>query len=75
MLQSHQIDDLIQLVSALDRDALLEQFHTYRANFPLDFTDEFLTSIPLDRLRHIFVALCLQTQRMPACDDPTPAAA
>jgi len=78
MLQSHQIDDLIQLVAALDRDALLEQFHNYRANFPIDFTDDFLNSMPLDRLRHIFVALCLQTQRMPCYDpshDPTPAAA
>ena len=74
MLQSHQIDDLIQLVAALDREALLGQFHTYRANFPIDFTDEFLNTMPLDRLRHIFVALCLQTQRMPS-DDPTPAAA
>ena len=74
MLQSHQIDDLIQLVSALDRAALLSHFHCYRANFPVDFTDEFLNSLPLDRLRHIFVALCLQTQRMPS-DDPTPAAA
>ena len=74
MLQSHQIDDLIQLVSALDRDALLEHFHAYRASFPLDFTDDFLTSIPLDRLRHIFVAVCLQTQRMPS-EDSTPAVA
>ena len=73
MLQSHQIDDLITLVSALDRDALLEQFHTYRANFPVDFTDDFLNDLPLDRMRHIFVAICLQTQRMPT--DPAPAAA
>ena len=74
MLHAQQIDDLITLVSALDRDALLDQFHSYRANFPVDFTDEFLKSMPIDRLRHIFVALCLQTQRMPS-DDPTPAAA
>jgi hypothetical protein len=78
MLQSHQIDDLIQLVAALDREALLDHFHSYRASFPLDFTDDFLNSMPLDRLRHIFVALCLQTQRLPSYDpshDPTPAAA
>ena len=74
MLESQQIDDLIQLVAALDREALLGQFHSYRANFPIDFTDDFLNQMPLDRLRHIFVALCLQTQRMPS-DDPTPAAA
>ena len=73
MLQSHQIDDLITMVSALDRDALLDQFHAYRASFPVDFTDDFLNDLPLDRMRHIFVAMCLQTQRMPG--DPAPAAA
>jgi hypothetical protein len=73
MLQSHQIDNLLTLVSVLDRDSLLTHFHTYRANFPLDFTDSFLTTQPLDRLRHIFVAVCLQTQRLP--DGQTPAAA
>ncbi len=65
MLQSHQIDDLLTLVSGLDRHALLNHFHTYRANFPLDFTDGFLETQPLERLRHIFVAVCLQTQRLP----------
>ena len=74
MLQSHQIEDLIDLVSGLDRDALVNHLLTYRANFPVDFTASFLGDIPLDRLRHIFVAMCLQTQRMPAAD-LTPAAA
>ena len=73
MLQAHQIDDLITLVSTLDRETLLGQFHSYRASFPIDFTDAFLAEMPLDRMRHIFVAMCLQTQRLP--DDPTIAAA
>ena len=73
MLQSHQIDNLLTLVSVLDRDALLNHFHTYRASFPLDFTESFLSGLPLERLRHIFVAVCLQTQRLP--DGSTPAAA
>src|SRR5688500_3189605 len=73
MLQSHQIDDLLTLVSVLDRPALTDQFHHYQASFPVDFTDQCLTDLPLDRLRHIYVAVCLQTQRMP--HDPTPAAA
>ena len=73
MLQSHQIDDLIQLVAALDREALVGQFHCYRANFPVDFTDEFLATMPLDRLRHIFVALCIQHRRMPDFDMSTAA--
>jgi hypothetical protein len=73
MLQAHQIDDLITLVSTLDRQTLLNQFRSYRASFPIDFTDAFLCEMPLERMRHIFVAMCLQSQRLP--DDPTPVAA
>lgn len=73
MLAHDQIEDLICLVAALDRPALVEQLQAYRATFPLDFTDEFLNSMPLDRLRHVFVALCLQQQHVPQI--PTPSAA
>ena len=65
MLQSDQIEDLIVLVSSLDRDALVGHFRTYRANFPVDFTADFLNRLPVEKLRHIFVAMCLQTQRLP----------
>lgn len=65
MLQSDQIEELLCLVSALDRDALVKQFHCYRASFPLDFSSEFLLNAPIERLRHIFVAICLQSQHMP----------
>ena len=65
MLESHQIEELICLVSALDRERLVEQFHAYESRFPVDFTEEFFATQSLDRLRHIFVALCLQCQRMP----------
>ena len=66
MLQPQQIEDLICLVSALDREALIRQFQNYQARFPLDFTDEYLSDAPLERLRHIFIAICLQSQHMPS---------
>ena len=75
MLQAQQIDELVCVVSALDREALVQQFSCYRANFPLDFTQEFLTSTPLERLKHIFLAICLQSQRMPEFDQQAPRAA
>jgi hypothetical protein len=75
VLQSQQVEELICLVSALDRDALVREFLTYQGAFPVDFTAEFLNTQPLDRLRHIFVALCLQHQRMPCFDCHSPAAA
>lgn len=73
MLQANQVEELICLVSALDRDALVRQFHNYQSKFPLDFTPDFLNQQPIDRLRHIFVALCLQCQRVPDIAPPTAA--
>ena len=75
MLQSHQVEQLICLVSSLDRAALKSQFESYRSGFPIDFSEEFLANQPLERLKHIFVALCLQNQRMPAMPPASPMAA
>ena len=65
MLESNQVEELITVVSVLDRPTLIRQFQEYPARFPIDFTSEFLNSQPLDRLRHLFIAVCLQTQRLP----------
>lgn len=68
MLHPDQVEELICLVSSLDRAALVRQFREFRAGFPIDFTPEFLQATDLDRLRHIFVALCLQSQQMPVAE-------
>lgn len=65
MLQSEQIDELVCLVSVMDRENLVQQFQNYQGRFPVDFTPEFLANTPVERLRHIFLALCLQNQRFP----------
>lgn len=74
MLESHQVEELICLVSSLDKPTLISQFLDFRGNFPIDFTLEFLETLSLERLRHIFVALCLQSQRVPMMDEMTTAA-
>jgi hypothetical protein len=66
MLKADQVEELIGFIGELDRPALIKQFQTYRASFPLDFTDSFLQSLTTERLRHIFLAVCLQSQQMPA---------
>ncbi len=48
MLPSQQVEELITLVSGLDKDALLRQFREYPASFPLDFTPDFLDHQPLE---------------------------
>ena len=65
MLQSEQIDELVCLVAVMDREHLVAQFQNYQGRFPVDFTPEFLANTPVERLRHIFLALCLQNQRFP----------
>jgi hypothetical protein len=65
MLQSHQLEELVSVVSGLDREALVDQFRTFEASFPIDFSNEFLQSQTVDRLRHLFLALCIEQQRMP----------
>jgi hypothetical protein len=74
MLESHQVEELICLVSSLDKPTLTRQFLSFSGNFPVDFTPEFLNTLSLERLRHIFVALCLQAQQVPSSEALTTAA-
>jgi hypothetical protein len=69
MLAAEQLEELICLVSALDREALMHQFANFPAHFPIDFTPAFLESQPLDQIRHIFLALCLQCQKFPHMEE------
>jgi len=75
MLQAHQLEELICLVAVLDRPTLIRHIRNYRASFPVDFTDDFLETSSIERVRHIFVALCMHCQCIPDLDVPTPSAA
>jgi hypothetical protein len=65
----NQVEELISLVSALDRNVLIDQFRCYRASFPVDFTRDFLEQQSTEQLQHLFVAMCLQSKRMPELND------
>jgi hypothetical protein len=66
MLESHQIEQLIGAITAMNRAALTEQITRFRAPFPVDFTPEYLDKQHTDRLRHILVALCMQYNQVVA---------
>ncbi|HEX4123603.1 MAG TPA: hypothetical protein VHY37_02690 [Tepidisphaeraceae bacterium] len=71
MLHTQQVEEMVVLISAMDRPTLRMQLTNYPADFPLDFTPQFLDTVELDRLRHIFLALCLHHQQTPelaTCD-------
>jgi hypothetical protein len=71
MLHAEQIEELITVVAALDHDALVQHLRNYPARFPIDFTREFLEKQSIDRLRHLFVAMCLQQQHLPRFESNT----
>ena len=63
MPPTSSIDELLCVVASWDRDTLIDQFTRHPSRFPIDFTPDFYHSQPVARLRHIFVAMCLQNQR------------
>lgn len=65
MLQPGQVEDLIRIVGAMERSILTERLLDFRGTFPVDFTEKYLAGQSTDRLRHIFVALCLQHGQFP----------
>jgi len=66
MSPSTDVDTLIQLVTGMNRESIVEKIEHFQGPFPVDFTPQFLDSLDLDRLRHVFFALCLQAQRTPS---------
>ncbi|QOV89975.1 hypothetical protein [Humisphaera borealis] len=69
MLHAQQVEELLCLVARMDRQTIARRLSDVRATFPIDFTPQFIETTELDRLRHIFLALCLQTHHIPECDE------
>jgi hypothetical protein len=57
------IESMLEVVAAMERTGLVELLRTMPCPFPLDFTDEYLAGIELDRLRHLVAAVCLQVRK------------
>ena len=43
-------------IAALDRDELKRRIRNFRGRFKLDFTEDYLENLNIDRLRHILLA-------------------
>jgi len=69
VFQAHQIEELICLIAAMDRPTIARRLRDFRGSFPVDFTADFIDRTDVDRLRHIYLALCVQNRRMPAPGD------
>jgi hypothetical protein len=49
-------------VAALGRTELKHHIKNFRGRFKLDFTDDYLDTISLDRLRHILLAALINAK-------------
>ncbi len=65
MLQPEQVEELMCVVGAMDREVLIDRLMGFRGRFPVDFTPAFLKDQSADRLQHLYLALCLQHGHVP----------
>ena len=64
MLSSRaQIDQLVCTISQMGRKKVKSELLNFRGRFKLDFTDDYLESLSLERLRHILLAAKVQHLR------------
>jgi len=49
-------------VAALGRAELKRRIRNFKGRFKLDFTDDYLNRLSLDRLRHILMAALINTK-------------
>jgi hypothetical protein len=73
MLDPQQVEEIMSIIAAMNREMLIERLKGFRGAFPVDFTNQFLADQPTDRLQHIYAALCLQSRALPDEEVPTAA--
>jgi hypothetical protein len=57
-----QFEQLVTSIAALGRDDLKKRIKDFRGRFKLDFSDDYLDTISLDRLRHILLAALINAK-------------
>ncbi|HEX9897993.1 MAG TPA: hypothetical protein VGC81_02140 [Candidatus Methylomirabilis sp.] len=62
MSPQRQFEEVLRSVQSFDRDACKTRLRSLD-ELSLDFTDDFLDSLTLDRLRHLLIAAWLQARK------------
>ncbi len=57
------VETLVNEIQSMDRDSLVRLLRTMQCDFSMDFTDDFLNSISVERLKHIALAASLHDRR------------
>ncbi len=56
MLSEKSVDDIIVEVASMAREDLIAMISNMECSFQLDFTPKYLSSVSVERLRHIALA-------------------
>lgn len=59
-MDSERMDELVIRLVHMDRPALIAALKAMDCGFPVDFTEEYLDSISLERLKHIVLVASLR---------------
>ncbi len=57
-------------IAVLGRDELKRRIRNFRGRFRLDFTEDYLNNLSVDRLRHILLAALINARPQPLKTSP-----
>ena len=57
-------DHIAHSIASMSRDDIKRELLQFRGRFKLDFSEDYLKDLPLDRLRHILLAAYIQHDRV-----------
>lgn len=63
MLPLDDINSTLQTIERMARDELIAVLRELPCPFPLDFTDEYLQHLPIERLKHLVAAVALHCRK------------
>jgi hypothetical protein len=63
MTSEKQFEQAAVSIASLGRDELKRQIRNFEGRFKLDFTDNYLDNLDVDRLRHILLSALINAKR------------
>jgi hypothetical protein len=62
MSSARYVESQVTSIAVLGRDELTRRIRNFRGRFKLDFTEDYLNKISVDRLRHILLAALINAK-------------
>ncbi len=62
-MTSTQIENLLLRISSMDRPAVMCALRKLQCTFNLDFTDEYLESLSIERLQHLLLGASMHDRQ------------